>query len=443
MEALGGGIRALSAHLNAALAELAGLVAAFDEGEGWAEGGIRSCPHWLSINAGLDQHSGAELLRVGRALASLPAIRQAFAAGELSLDKARALTRVATAADEGVWLEVGRQASGSQLARLCREYRRAVAADDEERAEEQLARRGLWSHWREGGMLHLEALLGPEDGALVLAALEAVAKVPPRGGGTEPGSDGVPDPARDSWAAVRADALVAIGGHVLTCGGGELVEETAPVRLLVHVDVGVLTGEDPDGRCHPEGGPALSAAAARRLGCDAEVVTVTEREGLPIDAGRAHRIVSTKLRRALRGRDRGCRFPGCGVAAGRTQAHHLEHWAAGGRTDLANLASLCWFHHRRLHEGAYRIRPGEVGELRFESARGRPIVPAPLPLDPRGGGAHLRRRHRRRAIEPTAPVAGGGGEPCDHDYAVSVLADACARLKAPGVAGDARSAGAG
>ena len=96
----------LSAHIQAAQAELALRLAAFDDGTGWGGAGIRSCPHWLSINAGLDLHTSADLLRVGHALADLPLIRRAFSAGQLSLDKVRALLRVASPADEEIWLDL-------------------------------------------------------------------------------------------------------------------------------------------------------------------------------------------------------------------------------------------------------------------------------------------------------------------------------------------------
>src|SRR5215831_16920230 len=111
----------LSAHIQAAQAELALRLAAFDDGTGWGGAGIRSCPHWLSINAGLDLHTSADLLRVGHALAELPLIRRAFSAGQLSLDKVRALLRVATAADETVWLELALGADAALLDRICGE----------------------------------------------------------------------------------------------------------------------------------------------------------------------------------------------------------------------------------------------------------------------------------------------------------------------------------
>ncbi|HYA01174.1 MAG TPA: HNH endonuclease signature motif containing protein, partial [Candidatus Binatia bacterium] len=64
-------------------------------------------------------------------------------------------------------------------------------------------------------------------------------------------------------------------------------------------------------------------------------------DGLPIDVGRRRRMVSARLRRALESRDRFCRFPGRAVPARMTHAHHVRNWAAGGRTDLRNLVSLC------------------------------------------------------------------------------------------------------
>src|SRR5215471_4662423 len=157
----------LSAHVQAAQAELALRLAAFDEGTGWGGAGIRSCPHWLSIEAGLDYHTSADLLRVGHALAELPLIRRAFGAGRLSLDKVRAVLRVATPADEEVWLELALNADAAQLVRICREVRRSLDADAPGQSEQLQARRGLWTRVREDGMHRLVALLPPDDAGLV------------------------------------------------------------------------------------------------------------------------------------------------------------------------------------------------------------------------------------------------------------------------------------
>jgi len=64
------------------------------------------------------------------------------------------------------------------------------------------------------------------------------------------------------------------------------------------------------------------------------------------------------------------------------EAHHLKHWADGGRTSLENLVLLCRRHHRAVHEEGYRIEQAADGGLRFFRPQGWeiPTVPPPPPL---------------------------------------------------------------
>ena len=411
-KALDDRIGELSAVAHATLAQVAKASAEFDAIGGWGAGGIRSFPHWLTVKAGFDMHTGAELLRVGQAMSLLPKIAQAFEAGQLSFDKARQITTVATPATQEFLLEIARGASGAQLARICRSLRRIAEADAPEQADEHLSRRGIWMHWNEHGMLELKATLTPEDAAVVQAALESITGSRPV---PEPTDDGVKDPADDRWAARKVDALVAMCEHVIADGAENLVTSSAARQVVVHVDIGVLTGEVEAGRCCIEGGAPFSAAAARRIGCEAEVVGVVERNGRPIDVGRKQRMVPHRLRLALHVRDRFCRFPGCGVPAYRTEAHHYEHWALGGETSLDNLLLLCRFHHHRHHSGAFRIRKTPAG-FSFETDDGHVIQPPardPVTLE------------RHLDIAPSTPLSLWGGAEMEFGYAVSVIADAC------------------
>ena len=169
------------------------------------------------------------------------------------------------------------------------------------------------------------------------------------------------------WLAVRAsrvDALFSVCEEALARPADDHAGNAASTRqLVVHVDVGLLTGEQSEGRCQLEGGMPLSAAVARRLSCDCEGVTLTEREGLPIDVGRRRRVVSRRLRRALEWRDRTCRYPGCPVGSRRSDAHHLLAWALGGDTDLDNLIKLCRLCRRRhnLHYADLAFMPSSTG----------------------------------------------------------------------------------
>lgn len=252
-----------SAQAHAALARVAKACAKFDEIGGWCDGGVRSFPHWLTVNAGFDTHSGSELLRVGQALNSLPKIAEAFAAGQLSFDKVRQITWVATPSNEHIMLEIALGCSGDQLVRICRALRRVAEAHAPKQADEHLCLRGLWTRWDDQGMLELKAKLTPEDAAVVQAALESITGSLPV---PELTGDGVKDPADDRWAARRGDAFVAMCEHVLATGADGLVKSGAATQVVVHVDVGVLTGETTDGNCYVEGGSPLSRGAARRLG---------------------------------------------------------------------------------------------------------------------------------------------------------------------------------
>src|SRR6202140_2153230 len=128
----------LAAHTHAAMAELTRLAAEFNDLDGWCVDGVRSFSEWLTFNTGFAPRTGDELLRVGQALQALPQIRAAFAAGQLSFDSVRELSRVATPDDEHLWLTVAEAASGAQLARICRASRRVLDLDTPKHADDQL-----------------------------------------------------------------------------------------------------------------------------------------------------------------------------------------------------------------------------------------------------------------------------------------------------------------
>lgn len=405
----------LSAQIHSGTARLATLASEYDTSLRWADAGARTCAHWLTINAGFDLRTSSELVRVGHALDELPQIRAAFAEGRLSFDKVRAVTRVATPDDEAMWLDIALQASGSQLARICRAVRSALDVNDPRRADDELAHRGVRRWWRDDGMLEILAVLPREDGALVMAAIDSVVKdlVNERQHRESVETDTADRPLCES--VLREDALVRICERYVSAASPEPV--VAPTRqMVIHVDEAVLRSGDASGRSHVEDGPWLSPQSARWLACDADVVTITERDGKPLDVGRASRLITPRLRLALQARDRGCRYPGCGVPPNRTEGHHIRHWLDFGKTDLENLVSLCRFHHRRHHEGKFVIRTLGAGTLVFERTNGTPIVDA----DPVAAQEPLA---APSWIRSDTPVAAAHGASCNFAYAISVLAD--------------------
>ena len=129
MEVLEREITALASQIHAATCRWLCLVGEYDAREGWAQWGCRSCAHWVSWQCGVAPGAAREHVRVARRLRELPLVCAAFADGELSYSKVRALTRVAGVEREGELLELARHATASQLERLLRAYRGVVAAE--------------------------------------------------------------------------------------------------------------------------------------------------------------------------------------------------------------------------------------------------------------------------------------------------------------------------
>ena len=115
-------------------------------------------------------------------------------------------------------------------------------------------------------------------------------------------------------------------------------------------------------------------------------------DGRAVEVSARTRTITPALRRALQHRDRGCRFPGCGLPF--TQGHHIRHWAQGGPTTLSNLTLLCRRHHRSVHEDGFQVRRLPDGELDFRRPDGRRLDEAPpLPPVPEDVIGVLRAKH--------------------------------------------------
>ena len=433
-------IAELGGHINAATARWLGLVGEFDRREAWADWGCRSCTHWLSYRCGVSPAAAREQVRVARRIAELPHLRAAFARGELCYSQVRAVTRVATPETEADLLEIALHATAAQLETIVRAYRGVLELELGDSSEEHRRRFVRCEHDDDGALL-IRARLPAEEGALVLKALEAsreclrASAETTQNGDSEPADAGEhehtaeeePDIEKlERFTPSNADALVRLAqtamAHGLTEGAGD------EHQVVVHVDAATLS-HDGEGACELEHGPALPPETARRLGCDASVVRILERDGRPLSIGRKTRTLSPALRRALRSRDRTCRFPGC-CQHRYLHAHHIEHWAHGGRTDLSNLIQLCSHHHRLVHEVGYAVEKRAGGSVLFRRPDGA-VVPA-VPRAARGESSVLSKVHRAAglAIDDTTCV------PCVHSvrmhlpWIVDGLAEADPLLRA-------------
>jgi hypothetical protein len=255
IERLGDEIGELSARLDAATQRLLACIRQFDEAGGWQRQGAISCAHWLAWRIGLDTATARERCRVARALGSLPAIDQAFARGELSYAKVRAMTRVATPDNEARLLELARHATGAQLERICRGLRQvnvnmAMEVGDEPPPEDRCVReRHLPS-----GMVRLELTLSPDDAALVLQAVEKARdglRQEQRERNADAADVSAETPTSFRTPPTRADGVVHVARGFLS--GGEATNMSAVnsagkgadgYQVVVHLDQDVLA---PDG----------------------------------------------------------------------------------------------------------------------------------------------------------------------------------------------------
>jgi hypothetical protein len=185
------------------------------------------------------------------------------------------------------------------------------------------------------------------------------------------------DEAEDSFFQKQADALVEVARGFLA-GGADKKSSTADhYQVMVHVDESALI-ESVDGDTDQGGKSDLPIESVRRIMCDASIVPITkDKNGDPLNVGRKHRVVSPPMKRALIGRDKNCRFPGC-THDKWLDAHHVEHWVNGGETSLANTILLCAKHHRLLHEGGYTMRKNFEGNWSFRTGNGKVIPESPM-----------------------------------------------------------------
>ncbi len=391
------GERCAEAYMEAAVleSEAMALLAQFDQREGWRLQGFGSAAEWLAWRTGVTLGTARERVRTALALTQLPQTSAAMRNGELSFSKVRALTRAATPDNEATLLELARSGSAAMVERVVRGWKKLDRAG-ELRAEQLRHRTRTFSAWvDDDGMVVVRGRLDPEIGAALMRAVEAASDAlfrdltPANGDATD---DTTPEQR-------RADAIGLIAERALAVGlGGEGVPVSGSraerYQVMLHVDSETLTEHGEPGQSELEDGTRVSAETSRRIACDSGVVRITRgSDGAVVAVGRKTRSVPPSVRRALEVRDRGCRFPGCGLRF--TDAHHVKHWADGGETSLRNLVLLCRKHHRAVHEGGVRVCLDVEGKVAFFAPDGRVLADvAPRPRQPDGSDRPIRQRRR-------------------------------------------------
>ncbi|MDO3402516.1 DUF222 domain-containing protein [Mycolicibacterium neoaurum] len=193
--------------------------------------------------------------------------------------------------------------------------------------------------------------------------------------------DGSPDPR--SIDARRAEALGQVLRTYLSQSRRPMSGGVLPHVTLIRPGAPGVSGEAVDRLGF--GGP-VSRATAELIGCDSTLTSViVDSCGVPLDVGRAERLFTPAIRKALAVRDGGCAHPGCGRPVSWCDAHHIQPWSAGGATSLGNGVLLCRLHHSLIHHGGWQVYLGRDRHPWF--------IPPHTPEAPEP--AHLRSHTRR------------------------------------------------
>jgi hypothetical protein len=450
-EMFGQEITLLAGQINAANHRLLKMIAEFDRREAWGGGGtVRSCAHWLNWKCGIALGAAREKVRVAHCLESLPLIDASFATGEISYSKVRAMTRVATPENEDFLLRVAQHGTASHVEKVVGKYKSVQTTDEEAKECEQDNERKLVYYQDQDGMWVIHARLPPEAGALVVKAIEAVAKQEQeekqgqlqeaeKDVSAETFSKAVEEQQPNRYQELlqhsRADALIKIAEHFIATTSLDPrlqgLKGSERCQVVLHVDINTLrkqcqAGSPAHEHCHLDDKHWISPKTARRLACDTSLLTVLEDEqGRVLNIGRKARTVPANISRALKMRDLTCRFPGC-CETRYVDAHHIKHWVDGGETSLENLVTLCRYHHRQLHKGHYRIevkRMAAEQQLLFSTPSGRKIETSYFAQFPdvsaETSGSALTAIAPR--VDSSTCVTKWRGEDCDYSMAVEAL----------------------
>ena len=201
---------------------------------------------------------------------------------------------------------------------------------------EQMELRGISASKSLGGMIRVDGWMTTTAGLAFLAATRGIHATPAHGDTRTPRQR-------------RHDALEDLARHFLDHGDTPTVGGEKPHINLV-CDLPALQGIA-GGLHETENGHLLTVMELRALACDCSLSRIVfGPDGEIIDVGRRTRVVPTALRRALIARDRHCTWPGCDRDPRWCDAHHIEHWANGGKTEASNLRLLCRYHHTLTHQ---------------------------------------------------------------------------------------------
>jgi hypothetical protein len=329
---------AAGARWSSGQRDLVRLVYELDVSGEWADDGAVSCAHWVAEAVDVEVCTAREWLRIARALEVFTVIDLAFDEGRLSYSKIRALTRVATLANQLELCELAEKVPAGRLAPTIAAWlaRNETPAQTEARHH---ASRSFSSRLDVDGMVVGTFRLPPADAAEITAPIETIVlqRRPNSRSGDAPADASNGRGTRwPSLAQQRADALL----ELIWEGGGGVDTE-----IVMHVRADGCTLDD---------GSPIAGSVVERIAPEAFLrALIYNAEAHPINASGRQRHPSDRQRRVVKARDRAC------VDCGATEFLQYDHepdFEQSRRTIVDELRLRCWRCHRARHRRQWAMQ---------------------------------------------------------------------------------------
>lgn len=340
--------------------------------------GARDFEDWLAKESNGSRAGARRQARMARAVQeeAVPGLAAAVAGGEVTLEHADVLSRLGpttqarrealtspdTSCNAEFLLAQARRLGVDEFVNEVKRWAAQVDPTADERGHRRAGEKVSCTISRRDDGVAVSAFLTAVDGAALDAALTSVAGTPPEGD-TRSHTQRMGTALADMARIVLDHALAAgrTGGfrpHLsVHVGYDTLVAQVNAVSETARSSAAAADGSEMstipagwDPAVLTDGTP-IPACVLARLACDAEVTRVVfGPRSEVLDVGRAERLYTGALRRAVVARDRHCAYPGCDRPPKYGEIHHVKHWAAhGGETSADNGILLCWHHHDVAH----------------------------------------------------------------------------------------------
>jgi hypothetical protein len=307
--------------------------------------GYASTVQYAEAELSLTPKQTWDRLRVAKALANLPVMREALREGRVGFSAVREMTRVATRATERDWVEVAGKSTVREIEGLV-----GASRDGEVPTNPRL---GLPRN-----LVTVSFQVTPDQMAMLEAACEQYSKT----------------------TGARADLAQVVLSSVRYCWSTESAE-VRPKRKrregatqVVYVkcsECGEGAVRTADGFVAvPKEVIAEVEKEARRVDASEDFPRGNERESAPdrpeVPPQQRDSPADDRLRELVLLRDGyRCTVPGCGSQIA-CQAHHITWRRHGGKTKLDNMTTVCAVHHAAIHQGILILKGSVSGGVEFK-----------------------------------------------------------------------------